>query len=79
MELIMKYDIITIPTVTLALKAKKTLAKQEISVRIIKLVEEAQQNGCAYGIEFNPTSAFAVISTLRDAGIPYKYLKKENK
>jgi hypothetical protein len=73
----MKYDIITIPTVTLALKAKKALAKQGIEVRVVKLSEITRNNGCAYGIEFNAFNAFSVISVLKEADIPYKYLTKE--
>lgn len=73
----MKKDIITIPTVTMALKAKKLLARQGVKARVINISGTQSKNGCAYGIEFDSSHYFSVVSILKNAEIPYKHLKKE--
>ena len=73
----MKNDIITIPTVTLALKAKKLLSRQGIKASVINISDLKDKSGCAYGIEFDSAYYFSVISALRNSEIPYKHLKKD--
>ena len=72
----MKTDIITIPTVTLALKAKKLLSKQGIKVKVVNINEDIRNNGCSYGIEFDTTYYFSIIAILKDSEIPHKHLKR---
>ena len=73
----MRKDILTIPTVTLALKAKKLLSKKRISASIVHFNANESKNGCSYGLEFDMKDYFSVLSTLKDAEIPYQIFKKE--
>ena len=75
----MKTDILTVPTVTLALKAKKALSKRGISANVIKLDSYAQKSGCSYGIEFPTYDLYSAISLLKELGISYQHLSKERK
>ena len=72
----MKTDIITIPTVTMALKAKKLLSKQGIKAKVVNINGDINSNGCSYGIEFSSTYYFSVIAILKDSEIPHKHLKR---
>ena len=71
----MKSSIITVTTVTLALKAKKILAKEGIRSNVVKV--ESAQNGCLYGIEFPTQYFYDVVSILRNNYIEYTYRKKD--
>lgn len=71
----MKTNIISISTLTLALKAKKILAREGIRVTVVKV--DSGEKGCTYGIEFNEQSFYDVVSILRNSGIEYTYHKKD--
>ena len=73
----MKTDIFTIPTVTMALKAKKLLAKKGISANVVHFNANENKNGCSYGIEFDIKDYFSVLSTLKEYEIPHHQFKKE--
>ena len=73
----MKTNTITVSTVTLALKAKKILAKNGIRATVVK--NESGKKGCAYGLEFSSEVFLDVISILRNNGIEYTYHQKDSK
>lgn len=73
----MKKDILTIPTVTLALKAKKLLSKKGITASVVHFNSNENKNGCSYGIEFDINDYFSVLSILKESEIPHQQLKKE--
>ena len=73
----MKKDMFTIPTITLAMKAKKLLSKRGVSSSVVHLNASENKNGCSYGIEFDIKDYFSVLSTLKESGIPHQHLKKE--
>ena len=70
-------SIITIPTLTMALKAKKILSKNGIQARIIKL--DSSKSGCTYGLEFSEGCFYDVIALLRQNEIEYSYHKKDER
>ncbi len=67
----MKKEIITVKTITLALKAKKMLVRENIKSRIIKVDSSKTEHGCSYGIEFNSADFFTVISILKENEFMY--------
>ena len=67
-------SIITIPTLTMALKSKKILSKSGMQARVIKL--DSSKNGCTYGLEFDDRYFYDVIALLRQNDIEYNYYKK---
>ena len=67
----MKTDILTIPTLTLAIKARKLLSKNGINAQVIKIDTSSSTSGCVYAIKFDNSLFFTVINTLKDADIPY--------
>ena len=73
----MKKDILTIPTVTLALKAKRLLSKKGITASVVHFNSNENKNGCSYGIEFDIKDYFSVLSILKESEIPHHQLKKE--
>lgn len=72
----MNSDILTVPTVTLALKVKKALSKRGIESQIIKIDASVYNVGCSYGIEFSSKEFYTAISIVKDMGITYNHLKK---
>ena len=72
----MKTDILTVPTVTIALKAKKALSRRGIKANVIKIDSSVHQSGCSYGIEFPASEFYNVISIMKEAKITYNHLDR---
>ena len=72
-------DILTIPTVTLALKAKRILGRHGIKANVIKADATTNKNGCAYAIEIPSTDFFSAITLIKEAEIPYGTVSKGGK
>ena len=75
----MKTDILKIPTVTLALKAKRILGRHRITANVIKIDATTNKNGCAYAIEIPSSDFFSAITLIREADIPYGTVSKGEK
>ena len=74
----MKRDIIlTVGSMTHAIKAKKILNRGKISVSVIKLDSERRNNGCGYGIVFSSDDEYSAIRLLKENKIPYLVYEKE--
>ena len=73
----LKTDIITVSTMTHAMKAKKALIKRGINARVIKLNTTLYQTGCSYGIEFPSAEFYNAISIIKELGLQYHHLKKD--
>ena len=58
-------------SMTMALKAKKTLTESYIECEIIKLEPNMTKKGCAYGIKFNCMDLNFIESTLKNKRIKY--------
>ena len=70
-------SILTLKTVTMGLKAKKTLASRGIKSRLVKIDASKSQNGCQYGIEFKASDFYSVVNALREDGIEYGVYKSK--
>ena len=73
----MKKSILTVKTITIGLKAKKTLSGRGIKSSLVKIDYTKSENGCQYGLEFNEQDLYEVISTLREHGISYGVYKEK--
>ena len=65
----MKNVILTLPSVTQALKARRLLTKNGISAKLIKL--SSYNKGCTHAIEIPSGDIMNVAAILRSNEIPY--------
>ena len=61
----------SLKSITLAMKAKRTLNKYNIRSEVIKLDPDMTPKGCAYGIEFDCLSLYSVTDVLNKSRINY--------
>ena len=67
----MKLAIITVGTVTYALKCRKLLSKAGIQSKLVKLDSSKTSKGCTYGIELRSEDFYSAVVILRENGIDY--------
>ena len=67
----MEKIIITLDSITTATRARRTLSRQNITSRIIKLDADSQLRGCTYGLEISNSDFFAAIGILKMNEIEY--------
>ncbi len=63
--------IITVGSMTYAMKARKILRAKGITTRLVKLDSALTEHGCGYGIEFRSSESYRVYSTLKENNIKY--------
>ena len=68
----MRKIIITMSSVTVALKAKKLLESKNISSRLIKIDSMKANSSCTHGIEIDYKNFMDTVSILKSKGISYK-------
>ena len=68
--------VFTVGSVTLAIKAKKLLARDGIASKLVKADASKSAGGCVYGIEFPTKDLYAVANVLRSANVYYKNYEK---
>ena len=71
----MKTIIITLGSMTLAIKAKKLLSKNGINAKLVKPVASQTSNGCSYGIEVGPNDFYSSIVILKSKNMEYSVHK----
>ena len=72
----MKKTIVTIGTVTHAIKAKKLLMRVGLSSKLIKVGGAYSNEGCAYGLELEGEDFYSAVIELRKADINYSLYTK---
>ena len=68
----MKTAVVTVGSVTQAIKARKLLAREGIMSKLVKTDAGQRARGCAYGVEFSSKELFGVADVLRSNGIHYE-------
>lgn len=68
--------IITVGSMTYAIKARKALSHEGIKSKLVKL--EKNKDGCSYGIELKEERLYSAVVVLRTNGIEYKLLRGGN-
>lgn len=69
-------SIFTVGSVTLAVKARKLLARAGIRSRLVKSDTGKNKGGCRYGIEFSTLDFYGVSAELRKNGINYEIYRE---
>ena len=72
----MKVTVLTVKSVTYALKAKKLLLREGISARLVKTSDVGIAQGCTHGIEIPSNDLYTAAAILRNAGMEYKVYEK---
>ncbi len=68
--------ILTVGSMTYAIKAKRILARAGIRIAIKKLDKTETKQGCAYGIEIPKDYLYTAVDRLKEARIPYSVYEK---
>lgn len=68
----MKSILITVGSVTKAIKAKNILLRTGIHVKLTKLDGNATSGGCTHGLEILESELYSAAKALRQANINYK-------
>ena len=63
--------VVSMKSMTMAIKAQKALNNALINCEIIKLEPHMTQKGCAYGIKFDCINTYAVMNVLNDKKIKF--------
>ena len=63
--------VLTMKTMTQAIRAKQTLAGQGIFTEIVNLDGKLTDKGCAYGLQLNCGDSERAVRYLDDRGVPY--------
>ena len=69
----MKTTNVYFSSITLAMKARRLLTHGGVKSRLIKRAGNVGTSGCTYGLSFNYTDEFTVISILKAAGTEYSF------
>ena len=69
----MSKTVLTLGSVTYAIKSRKLLVKSGIKSKLIKI---DSTGGCTYGIEFDRDKFYTVVKILRDADLEYKVYRE---
>ncbi len=72
----MKTTVLTVGSVTHAIKAKKLLSREGLRAKLIKTDASKTAHGCAYGIEIPTKDFYTAVSILRSAGVYYQLYEK---
>ena len=72
----MKTCIVTMRSVTYAMKGQQLLQNYAIAARPVRLNAQTAAKGCAYGLEISCIQADAVVSIFIKNGIPYSGVTK---
>ncbi len=72
----MRTTVVTVGSVTYAIKAKKLLTREGLTAKLVKTDASKTAHGCAYGIEFPTKDFYTAVSVLRSAGVYYTLYEK---
>ena len=68
--------IITLPSLTFAQKARKSLAANNLTVTVVKLSPEQAEHGCGWGIEASCEATAEITRILDVSDIPWRRILK---
>lgn len=66
--------LVSLKSMTYAIKAKKVLAKNNINSDIIKLDPGMTQKGCSYGVKFDCINLYVTERVLKENNVNYSQL-----
>ena len=68
----LKSTIVTVGSVTYAIKLRKLLSREGIHSRLIKVERSEGENGCTHGVEISEKDFLDAAYVMRENGISYK-------
>ena len=71
----MKKIIITVGSVTYAIKLRKLLAREGIEARHLKVDNTDSGAGCSHGVEINEADLYRAVYIMRENRIEYSFLR----
>ena len=77
--LCLKTIIISVETVTNAIKARKHLNASGIRAKLVKLSPSLSEKGCTHGLEIENNDTYSAVHILKGLGINYKIFNKGEK
>ena len=63
--------IITVSSVTYAIKAKRLLERERIKATLIKSSSSKSNEGCTYGVKIDSNYLYDAVAILKNKGIQY--------
>ena len=63
--------IISVGTMTHAIKAKKAVQRADIEAKLVKIISEKSEGGCMYGIKLDSRRFYDAVVQLKNEGIDY--------
>ena len=64
--------IITVGSVTYAIKAKRILEREGVNASLVKIDSSKNDNGCTHGIKIYESHLYDAVSILKRMGIEYQ-------
>ena len=68
----MKSIIVTVATVTYAIKLRRLLLRAGIRSKLVKVDSTNAENGCTHGIQINESDFYSAVVFMQNSGIEYK-------
>ena len=68
----MNTTIITVGSVTYAIKAKKLLEREGVSASLVKMESSKSDGGCTHGIKIYESNLYDAVAILKRMGIDYR-------
>jgi len=69
--------ILSVGTITIAIKARKLLSRSEIKAKLIKINPRNAELGCIYGLQITASDFYSAVVELKNNGIDYSLYKEE--
>ena len=69
--------ILTVGTITIAIKARKLLSRSGINSKLIKINPKNAGLGCVYGLQISASDFYNAVVELKNNGIEYSLYKEE--
>lgn len=66
--------LVSLKSMTYAVKAKKVLTKYNVDSEIIKLDSNMAQKGCSYGLNFDCLNLYMVEKALKENNVKYSQI-----
>lgn len=67
----MNKTIVTVGSVTYAIKARNLLSRGGVRSKLVKVESKKSKNGCTHGVEFNTVDFYRAVVILKENNLSY--------
>ena len=71
----MNTNVITVGTVTYAIKLRKLLSRERIESELVK-ISDRNKGGCTHGVRIDKKNLFRAVAIMREKGIEYSVFEE---